>query len=379
MSVTVLVCDSTLAPVTDPVAYTSLSCEPKFNAVGSGEFTAPATPDLVDAVTTPGNSVVIVRDGIYFGGGPIEKPGCLTWAPDAGVGEVTVNFATWEQVLTRRLTYPDPTLAANAQVTTAWSSVATNAEIIMRNLVDQNAGDSAATARRISGLHLGDLAGVGTSIDCTTRFEVLTDVLRRVAAAGGGLGFRIRQAGRSDLRFEVYAPRDQSASVRFSRSLNNLLTLKTDPEAPTATVVLVGGDGTGVDKTIVERSDAAAVASWGRYEMWVNQSGSDTTLTEMAQAGDAALVEKGEKPGVSATAVDGPKARYGTDYQLGDQVSVEPTPGVSVVDVVTAVKLTAVPDRGDQVVATVGTGATTARQRQQAREMERRMGRLERS
>jgi hypothetical protein len=379
MGTTVLICGSDHLPVTSPVQYVTLNCELKFNAVGCGELVAPATPDLVDAVTTPGNSVVVVRDGEYFGGGPIERPGCVSWSPDAGVGTITVNFGTWDQLLTRRLTYPDPELDADAQTSTSWAATAANAETAMRDLVYLNAGQGALATRQFAGLYLGDLAGVGTSIDVTTRFEVLIDVLRKIATAGGGLGFRVRQVGQSDLRFEVYEPTDRSESVRFSRGLMNLTSLKTDPEAPTGTVAIVGGDGTGASRTIVERSDTTAVASWGRYEIWVNQSGTDTTTTEMQQAGDTALVEHGEKAGISCTAVDGAQAQYGVDYWLGDQVSIEPTSGVSVIDVVGAVKLVSTPQGGDVVSPTIGSTQTTSRQTRQAREVERRMGRLERS
>jgi hypothetical protein len=379
VAVTVLVCDSVRTALTSPVPFTSLTVEIKFNAVGTGEFVAPLDAGLVGALETPESTVLVIRDGAVFAGGPVEKPGGLSWTPDQGDGTVKVNFGTWEAYLGRRLTYPDPGLASTAQVSASWAAVSTNAELVLRDLVDLNAGVGALADRSIPGLALGALASVGTSIDLTTRFEPLLDTLRKAATAGGGLGFRI-VTDATLLRFEVYQPTDRSGSVRFSRSLRNLQSLTTDPENPAATVALVGGDGTGAARDIVECSNTTALsAGWWRSETWVNQASTATTATEMAQAGSAALAEKGPKTGVACVAVDGPQGSYAVDYWIGDQVSVEPTPGVSIVDVVTSVKLTSDPTKGDLLVAVVGSGArTTTRQLQLLLDVERRLARTER-
>lgn len=379
-SAIVLVCGADRIPVTDPVPYTSLTAEIKLNAVGTGEFEAPAEPALVDAVSTPGNTIVVIYGGGYFAGGPIEKPGCLPWDATAGIGTIKVNFATWERYLADRITYPDPTVAAESQVLTSWAATATNAETVMRDLVTHNAGPAALTPRVVPGLVLGASSGASTSIDLTTRFEALTDVLRKAATMGGGLGWRVRLDGplrSSQLLFEVYTPRDLSTDVIFSRSLGNVLSLSTEPEAPTATVAIVGGDGAGGSRAIVERSDPSAVAGWGRVEKWVNQSSTATTPAEMQQAGDAALVEFGEDPGLSCTAVDSSQARYG-DYGLGDIVGIETGVGVFLSGAVTSVKLTSTPDKGDTVTPTIGRNPRS-RQASQARDVERRMARIERS
>lgn len=378
--VTVLITDSGGTVVTNPVTtYTSTTLQLKFNEVGSGELLAPADDWLVEAVTTPGNQVAVIRQGGVFGGGPIEKPGAIEWGPEGGVGNVRVNFATHEAHLARRLTYPDPTLVStDAAQPLAYVATATNAEVVLRNLVNLNAGPGALAARQVPDLILGSLASVGTNVDVSTRFETLTEVLRTVAVAGGGLGWRIVQVGGS-LEFQVYAPADRSGDVRFSRSLGNLRALSTDPEAPTATVAIVGGDGTGDARTIVERTNSTAVTLWGRTEIWVNQGGTGAVSGELDQAGDVALVEGDEVTGVQAAAVDTQWARYGVDYFLGDLVGVELVPGAAVSDLVTAVTLTATPDRGAEISPTIGTERTGSNQARQLRDLVKRVGRLERT
>lgn len=379
-AVTVLITDAAGTVVTNPVTtYSSISLELKFNEVGSGELLAPADDWLVEAVTTPGNQVIVIRQNTVFGGGPIEKPGAIEWGPEGGVGNIRVNFASHEVHLAGRLTYPNPALAAtDAAQPLAYTATAANAEVVLRDLVNLNAGPGALTPRRVPDLILGALASVGTNVTVSTRFEVLTEVLRTVALAGGGLGWRIEPVG-STLEFQVYAPTDRSEDVRFSRSLGNLRALTTDPEAPTGNVAIVGGDGTGDARTIVARTNSSSVTLWGRKEIWVNQGGTGAVTGELEQAGDIALTEGDETTGIQATAVDTQWARYGTDYFLGDLVGIELVPGTAVSDLVTAVTLTATPDRGAEISPTIGSERRGSHQARQLRELAKRIGRLERT
>lgn len=381
--VTVLICDADLTPITNPVTtYTSVSCELRFNEVGSGELLAPADDWLVEAATTPGIVVTVLRGTQIWGGGPVEKPGAIEWDPASGVGSLRLNFATHELWLARRTAYPDPALAATSgSQPDAYTATATNAEVVMRALVDDNAGVGALAARQVPHLDLGALASVGSNVTITTDFDqVLTETLRTVAKAGGGLGFKVRQTGigtSAQLLFEVYEPVDRSAEVRFSRSVGNLRSLKTDPQAPTCTVAIVS-DGTGV---IIERTDAAAVTLWGRIEKYVLASGVETAgTTELEQAGDLALLDGAEQVGVTAEGVDTDWLRYGDDYQLGDYVGVEIRPGYGVSALVAAAKLSATPEAGAVITTALGQPERVGSRTVWAvRELTRRVARLERS
>lgn len=388
MAVTILVCGPNLVPVADPVTtWTSLTATVKWNDTGSGSFTAPINPQLINAVTTPGNRIALMRDGNIFCSGPIEEPDD-DWDADkdglGAAGTCTVTWATNEVLLARHITYPDPTLDATAQTTAvAWTATATNAEQVMRNLVNLNAGPGALSYRQEQRLQLGVAAGVGTAINESTRFETLTDVLRRDAQAGGGLGFRVREdMAANTLWFEVYKPRDLSASIRFSRQLNNLRALKVTRTAPTCTAAIVGGDGTGTDRQIVERTNPSG-AGWGRWEKFVNQAGTGgSDLTQQQQAGDKALTDGGEIVKVAATAVDGPTQTFGRDFWLGDLVSIQTTSGLQLVDLVSSATLTAPDPNTREVVQPViglDTGHGDDPTLQTLREMERRIARLERS
>jgi hypothetical protein len=379
VATTILVCDRNLRAVAQPVQrWTELTAEQKFNAVGSGEFIAPGYADLVTGLNLPDSRVVVQVNGQVWCSGPVDKPGNQAWTPTDGDGLIKVNFATNEALLAERLVYPQPNLAITAQTTAEYLATNTNAEVLMRTLVNLNAGPGALAARQIPNLTLGGLNTIGTNVDYTGRGEPLTDALRSIASAGGGLGWRVRQQG-TGLLFEVYLPVNRSGYVRFGRNLGNLREMTTDPEAPTCTAAIVADDGEGTARVIVERTNASAIAAgYRRIEQWVN-NGSGTTA-ELNAAGDLALLAGAARTGLDVTAVDGPQTQFGVTYFLGDTVAVEVLPGLAVNDQVVSVKLTATPDSGEVVSPTIGGDSPhlSSAVLEVLRELQRRVGILER-
>lgn len=354
----VVITGPNLVPLTDPIdSVTGIDVVLRDNDIGSGSFTAPAYPRLM-SVIAPGNRVRIDRGNQVLISGPIRKPGALSWSTSdptqGGPGMVSVTFDDNLAYLSGRLTYPTPAAAAAAQTADYYTATGTNAETLIRTIVNVNAGPGALVARRVPGLVLGAVAGVGSLVNVTTRFQPLPDVLRTLAVAGGHLQFRITDTGAA-LSFAVTARRNLAAgpgTVRFSRYLGNLIAYQTDPDAPTATVAIVGGEGSGATRLIVERS-TSATATWGRIETFVDQSGvSDTT--GLNQYGDAALADAAEKVAVTVTAIGAPGAVFGVDYQLGDLVGVDLVTGVGYVDAVTAVSYKWSPDGGEVTQPTIG-------------------------
>lgn len=358
--VTLLITDRNLNVVGDPVdGWTDLDVTLRFNEPASGSFQAPAHPDLLGLIQSGGYRVVVIRGGDIFCAGPIEKPGPQRWSvdgQDTDPGTVTVNFTDDLALVAGRVTFPDPASAATAQTSTArWTSTALAGDVI-RSLVNVNAGPGALTARRVPKLVLGGTAGLGSSIKFGTRFMPLGDELRSAAISGGGLGFRTQQVG-TNIEFQVYQPQDLTGAVRFSRGLGNLRSYTYEPDAPTATVAIVGGKDVGTSRLVVERVASAAVSKWWRLETFVDQRQSDDTstdTTELNQAGDEALARGAETARLQSVTIDTPDQRYGTHYQLGDRVSVELNDGVEVADVVRAVHLQVTPESGEVVTALVG-------------------------
>ncbi|NYV72992.1 siphovirus ReqiPepy6 Gp37-like family protein [Streptomyces sp. UH6] len=379
---TFLVTDRNLQALGALHGWTETEVTLNFNAPASGSLTIPARPEVM-ALLQPGHRVVMIRDKQVWSAGPLEVPVDYDWSADQnpGDGTVTVHWSDDLAVVAGRITWPVPGSGWTSQLGFTWRQInATNAETIIRTLVNENAGPGALTVRRVPGLVLGSVAGVGTSTTVRTRFEALLDVCRNVAAAGGGLGFRTRQVG-AQILFEVYQPADLTDTARFSKGLGNLRSLSLQTGAPRATHALVAGTETegSTSRTFVERADTAAAATWWRVEQYLDGGAPNNLQGELAAAGDAELAETAEQVELSTTTVDTPTLRAGVDYGLGDRVTVALPHGIEVADVVRAIHLTATPETGELVTAVIGAqGATSDPQTVRVlRDLTRRLGRLE--
>lgn len=396
--------------VTDPIhvgnpragqpGWSEIKLGPRLNEVGSGTFTCSARPDLLAAVNVPDNRVVVLRDNPAGGSnivamaGPIERPKHPYQAVRDGTdgyGLLTVTFADDLEPLTDRLVYPDPTQPSTNQTTvTRYTITAQNPEDAMRALVTANAGPTALVARRTPGLVLGTDNGILPGVTVSTSFTrdtVLTDALRELARlAGVAAGttprvprFRIVQ-GDHQLQFVVTMPADLSNSVIFSRELGNIAELEYEPEAPTATVAIVGDATAGTGRVVKERVNTAAhTAGWRRREVWVDARGA-ANATELEQAGDSALDEGRPKTRYQLTAIDTDAARYGYDFQIGDLVGTHPYPGASVVPaVVFGADITVTPGRGEETKPIIGVEGDQIddRKAEEIRRLQRRMAALE--
>ncbi len=354
VAVTVLITDRDSRVVGDPIeSWTAVNVDLRHNEVSTGDFSAPATRQLLQAVNAAGAQVVVIWNGEYLISGPIERPQ-YGYKRD-GNGQVNVRWADLMVCLGWRITYPNPALPAGDQNVTTYTA-AGNSEVLLRNLVYANAGPGALPYRRIPGLDLGPVAGVGEATSVETRCEPLLDVLRRVARAGS-LGFRVRRTGARTMVFEVFAPRNRARNVVFSVGRGNVDALDVIPDAPTVTVALVGGSGEGESLPIMEMVDADAVTGWGRMEKWVSQSDSENE-TAFTQAGRLALLDGAEQVTINVAARNSPGQQYGVDYRVSDLVGVEVGAAAPVVDIVSGVKLKFTPNGGEEIQPTIGNGAS---------------------
>lgn len=388
---TILITDpDTLDTLGDPITmWEQIDVTLRFNEPGSGLFVVAGYDWIVEQLVD-GCRVVVIRHlhtetgvtGSVLISGPMEKfiHERSDDGENAGDGKVTVYFADDLAKVVARQTYPDPTLDPDSQVTDQWTYTG-NAELALRELVNKNAGPGALTDRQIPGLVLGSVASVGSSITVTAeRMEPLGAVARRIADAGGALGFRTSQVG-STIEFQVYEPPDLSGDVRFGFAYGNLKYVSYERTAPTVTAVIVGGQGeTGGDRFVTERVNTAEQTTWGRYEKLVSRPGNDP-LADLEDEADRVLGENAATTRVATNVADTPNQRFGVDYGLGSKVAVEHQPGGQFIDVVKTVHLQVYATAGEIVAATVGSQAARSDPYwvQRLRELEERLGTLERS
>ena len=384
MAVQLLITDKNLAVQGDPIdGWTGLDATKKFNEPASGTVDIPARPDVM-AQLKPGNRIMVIRDGAVWMAGPLEIPSDFSWSvtEEPGWGKVTVSFSDDLALIAGYITWPSPANAWTAQLANTYRQLtATNAETIIRTLVNENCGPGARAERQIPHLALGAVAGAGSATTVKTRFEPLLDVCRSAALNGGAIGFRTRQSA-GQIVFECYEPADLTATARFSIGLGNLRSVQAKQSAPTVTHALVAGTepDTGTSgRTYVQVANAAAAASWWRVEKYIDGSAANDTNGELTQGGNEELASGAAPVELATVTVDTEDLRAGRDFDLGDKVTVALPTGVEVADLVRSIHLQADPVSGEYVTTVVGSpDATTDPATVKAiRTLGRRLGRLE--
>lgn len=309
--------------------YTDLKFLDVHNGVGSWELKLPAEHPRLDDLRAKGSGIVVTEHWVEGGvhkyrvfSGRMRTARLSQDATDpagtwvfTGVDDNVVAAAT--------RVYPDPAHAADAQVAAYWEGSGA-AETVMKSAVSLNAGAGAIVSRRYSWLTVPASAGLGGQVKCSSRFDVLGDLLTSLGTAGG-LGWEFRQAG-AGVTFSVYEPQDKTGSVRLDIRNGGIQSNELGYSAPSASEVLVLGQGQGEERTVLRVTSAPAdaeVAAWGlRWEQVKDQRNTDDPA-ELAQAGAEVLAEQGATVNsLKVVPSDAPGMRLGRDWYRGDRITV---------------------------------------------------------
>ncbi len=188
----------------------------------------------------------------------------------------------------------------------------------MRRLVNEQIGPSAPADYKVANLTIAPDLARGKSVSVSERFTNILEVLQAQATAATLL-FTVRQTGR-DLQFRVGEARDLTKAVRLTRHNGAVGKYRTEASAPEATEAIVGGVGSGATRKMWRVANP--VGEWGRRVTKFVDRQSTSSETELQQAAENELENKGEKASVTFEANDIPRLRYGRDYVVGDKITV---------------------------------------------------------
>lgn len=300
----------------------NLTLQDLYIAPGDWDLELDAQHKLASALLEPGAGIIVSMPNGELFSGPVETAEYAerVTAPE---GIVKVAGRTDGVHLTERLALPDPSSPVASQ--TVARDVRTGpVETIMHGFVNANLGPGATADRRVPGLIMGTDLGRGPTVTRKARFHDLDYLLAKLAIRSS-LGHRIVQRG-NDLVFECYAVTDRTSEIRLAVEPGTLGAFRLAHTAPGVTHVIVGGQGVGVNRTIIERSNAtseAAGTAWGRRkERWIDQRQSDE-VADYEEAADELLLEEGftgEAMQIVPTTDSG--LEFGEDFYLGDKISV---------------------------------------------------------
>lgn len=216
-----------------------------------------------------------------------------------------------------------------------------NADDMIKEIVKENLGSSAASARDLTDLNFtiaGDISAapsITKSFSWRTLLRVLKDIAGVSAEKGTNLYFDVvpKVISSSEIGFEFQTFTDQRGQDRtydsnnpvvFSKEWGNLA----DPMlrydyTKEANYIYGGGQGEGSDRVIEEVSDDARVGAsvWNRREKFAdarNESSTDGVVNKAEEV----LQENRPLKRFTGKLLDTPQARYGVDWFFGDKVEI---------------------------------------------------------
>lgn len=232
---------------------------------------------------------------------------------DAGGATLTINGKTELHRLADRLVYPNPVQEAGSQ-TAARYVLSGPAETVLKTVVNLNAGPGALPPRRSPALTVETSGGAGGRVSISERFSNLLEVAQ-AAAAKASLVFDAVREDDGQVVFRTRLARDLTRRVRIEATGS----IKT--EAPSGTAVVVAGQGEGEARTLLEK--APKPGEWGhRIEAFKDRRDTDSA-SALEQAADEALTEMAAKNSASFELLERPGAVFGTDFGLGDTITLE--------------------------------------------------------
>ena len=280
-----------------------------------GTFQVTARLDDLAALVGDGWRVVIQDGQETILSGPITSR-----APDL-LGGVIVFDGESDLVHVRdKIVFPNPSAAGDAQTADAYYKRSGPVETVVRNMIHENAGAGIHSSRtRYGGFTVAASQGRGSTVTTNLRYKNLLEESRALARLGG-VTFDAVQEESSDIVLRFRVPVDRSRSVRFAERNDGVTDASFSLAAPTATTVFVAGQGQGTARNVIARSRAT---TWGRsIEVFKDQRDTDDAA-ELEQSAVEQLDEGEAGAGAQFSVTEAPGLVYGTDYALGDTVSVE--------------------------------------------------------
>lgn len=294
---------------------------PRHNAVGYAKITVPADDPRVPHLVEPGARMTVDYLGEQVMSGRVSE---LAGTGPQSAAEVELTVEDDFRLLARLLGWPNPagTLAQQGAAT-AYDTITGPAETVAKTLVARNKGRSSPAVEVVAS------AGRGATITASLRMHPLADRLLPLVDQAG-VGVDVRQQG-GGLVLDCYLPRQVPQIL--SEESGVVVGWQWTTTAPSATRVVVGGQGEGTAREFVQVVDSTREAQWGEtIEVFRDARDTDDELV-LAERGQESLVEGAPKTGLSLTLAESRGWAYGRSVRVGDKVTTRIAPGADVTDV----------------------------------------------
>lgn len=279
-----------------------------------GTFTVTCMSDTESAKVGKGWRLLFQDGDETVLSGPVESI-----SPDILSGLITFSGLNDMCHMDERLVYPNPARTAEQQTTDAYYKRSGQSGQLVYDLIRSNLSTGALADRRVDGFVVSSPAGLGISSTTNLRYQTVLEAARALARAGG-FTFTSIQEPDNRIVVRLRAVANRSRSVRFTARNDGVSEGNYALVGPTATTVIVAGQGQGAARSILERSRAT---EWGRrIEVFKDQRDTDDQA-ELEKSAKEQLDEGQAGASAQFTITEPEGLRFGVDFNLGDTVAVE--------------------------------------------------------
>jgi hypothetical protein len=329
--------------------YEQIAVTPRHNATGTASFSVKASHPRLPALMADGARVTIDYHGGQIMSGPLwASQGQL---PSTPASTITFTVEDDLRLLGQVLGWPVPGAGIAAQSAAAYDVRSGPAETVLKAYVQAN-----AVTRLGLPLTVAASAGRGPVVTAQARMDKLADLLLPLADTAG-LGVRVRQSG-AGLVLDCYTPAVRSRVLTEQSGV--LGTGQWSRTGPSATDVVIGGQGEATARTFRLTRSVPLAAAWGtRVEVFRDANDISAAADLDARAAQT-LAEGAPGAGIALQLAETDTFRYGRSLVVGDVVTVQVAAGLTVTDVVRSATLTHSADDGLTVLPQVGDESATA-------------------
>jgi hypothetical protein len=358
--------------------WISMDLVVRYCAQGSWQILVEAGTPEAD-ILQKGGGIAIYQDGVDTPilTGQIETfQHYWTNAQHTSLGSIYFAGKDDNKLAYNRLAYPDPSKPATQQwsATDVGRAVSGPAGHLIWDELNKALGPGAVSGRQIGNVIFEGDVNFGTTISDNLQWDVIGTKLEawttNTGSGNNGAGYRfVWDPNGKAINLHIFAPRDLSKDIRFSRELGNLREFTWSLTAPAVTRVIVACQGTGKSRYLYQQIDSDTEAEWGlQIEQWVDRRDlpikadlttgqpikADLSVTDAAfaaaqqavlQAATDALTQGAKTGNFQIYPIDTPHIKFGRDYFVGDIVTVA-VDGTEYTDIVREVSITV--DQGGQ-------------------------------
>ena len=317
----------------------TVAVNPRHNLMPTASFSLDADHGRVQDLLAPGARVMIYHNGRLELSGPVR----LSTGTFEIASVLTFTVQGDFRVLHNWLAWPVPTAALNGQ-NVEYRTITGPAETVVKTVARENA------LRLGAPLTVAPDRGRGAVGTYTFRFHPLYDRLfPRIDQAG--IGVDVKQSG-NGLVLDCYEPRTYPHVL--SPEAGTVIGGSYSLAAPTATRVVVGGQGEGVERQFKGFPDPARESQWSDI-IEVMQDARDSSVGDVyAERAAETLAEGAPLAGLSLELSETPNFRYDVEkLRVGDMVRAR-IGGQVFTDTLREVKLTGGGGSGDLSSPVVG-------------------------